>query len=227
MPKLKWDELGKRFFETGTKNGVLFTTDDEGTYETGVPWNGLTAVNQSPDGGEETPLYADNIKYLSLYSVEEFKGSIEAYTYPDEFGKCDGSAEIVPGVNVGQQGRSLFGMCYTTQVGNDVQGADFGEKIHVIWAARVSPSDRSYETINDTPDAITFSWDFNSTAQEVEIEGIKPTAYVSVDSTKVSKEVFQTAKDTLHGTAEKDSELPSVTEFIKLLQSAGGTESGN
>ena len=164
MPRLTWDAVGERLYETGTKKGVVFVQNDAGVFGAGVAWNGLTSVKQSPDGAEETPIYADDIKYLSLSSAENFKGTIEAYTYPEEFAACDGSAEVVAlsGVYAGQQERKTFAMVYSTVVGNDVQGNDYGEKLHIVYNAKVSPSERAYETINDTPAALTFSWGFTT-----------------------------------------------------------------
>lgn len=179
--KLKWDETGSREYETGVNHGVLYTMDGEGNYETGVVWNGLTSVSESPEGAEVTAIYADNIKYLNLMSAEDFKGTIEAYTYPDEFAKCDGSASLVAGIKIGQQTRSKFGICYTTQVGTDVN-PEAGEKIHIVYNCLASPSERSYETVNDSPEAITFSWEFSTTP--VSVTGHKPTALVTIDTTK-------------------------------------------
>lgn len=217
MPKLTWDAVGERLYETGTSKGALFVQGTDGNYGTGVAWNGLTGVTQSPDGAEESPLYADDIKYLSLYSMEEFNGTVEAYTYPDEFAICDGSHELAPGVYVGQQQRRPFGLVYTTVVGNDTQGNAYGQKIHIIYGARVTPSDRSYETINNDPDAITFSWEFTTTPQSVSSEDIKPTSYLSVDSTKVDADVFATIRDMVYGSAEDEPTLPSIDEVIDLL----------
>jgi len=182
MPKLVWDETGKRFYETGVDHGVLYVMGTNG-YEKGVVWNGLTAVNESPEGGEPTSLWADNIKYLNMMSAEEFKGSIEAYTYPDEFMECDGSAEIATGVIIGQQTRKQFGLAYRTRIGNDVDGSDHGYKLHLVYGCLASPTEKGYETINDSPDAITFSWDFDTTP--VNVTNHKPTAHLIIDSTKV------------------------------------------
>ena len=183
MAKLVWDQVGERLYETGTKKGVLFVQNAGGQYGKGVAWNGLTAVTESPSGAEETALYADDIKYLSLRSAEEFGGTIEAYTYPDEWGQCDGTAFPVAGVALGQQSRKSFGLCYRTALGNDTVGSDFGYKLHFVYGATASVSERAYATINDSPEAITFSWEF--TTVPVDVEGYKPTAIITINSTKV------------------------------------------
>lgn len=183
MAKLVWDQTGDRLYETGVKNGVLYIPAN-GVYSTGVAWNGLTAVTESPSGAEATPLYADDIKYLNLLSTEEFGATIEAYTYPDEFAACDGSASLVEGVTIGQQRRSTFGLCYKTTVGNDVDGNDHGYKIHIIYGCLAAPSEKAYATINDSPEAITFSWEVTTTP--VNVTNAKPTASLVIDSTKFS-----------------------------------------
>ena len=211
MARLAWDEDTKRLYETGTRNGVLYPMSTTGTYEDGVAWNGLTAVTESPSGAEETALYADDVKYLSLRSKEEFGGTIEAYTYPDEWAACDGSAELpgAPGVTFGQQTRKKFGLCYRTAVGNDVEADDHGYKLHLVYGAQASPSERSYATINDSPEAITFSWEFTTTPKDYDGEGtgLKPTAIVTIDSTKVTgataverEAVMKRLEDVLYGT---------------------------
>lgn len=215
MAKLKWDQTGERLYETGTKRGVLYQ-QVEGAYPTGVAWNGLTAVRQSPDGAEETPLYADDIKYLSMFSAENFKGTIEAYTYPEEFAECDGSKELTAGLFVGQQTRKSFGLSYITTIGNDTMGNSYGEKLHVIYNAKVSPSERSYETINDTPNAITFSWEFSTTPVDVEIDGVLPSAYFVIDSTKMEAAQYEAIKAVLHGSASEEAKLPTPEELITL-----------
>lgn len=219
MTQLQWDQTGERLFETGTDKGVLFPTDDTGAYVEGVAWNGLTAVKQAPDGAEPTDLFADNRSYVTLESAENFKGSIEAYTSPEEFDACDGSAEIVPGVTIGQQGRSQFGMAYRTLIGNDVKLTSYGEKIHIIYGARVAPSARDYETVNADPAAITLSWEF--TTSPVSVEGYRPTAYVCVDSTKVTPEIMKTIKDMIYGTDAKPAKLIPLAELITLIKPAG------
>jgi hypothetical protein len=190
MPKLVWDNTGERLFETGVDHGVLYVMGTNG-YENGVVWNGLTAVNESPEGGEPTALWADNIKYLNLMSAEQFGGSIEAYTYPDEFMECDGSVELTTGLIAGQQPRKMFGLCYRTRIGNDVDGSEHGYKIHLVYGCLASPTEKGYETINDSPDAITFSWDFTTTPVAV-VDGngteiAKPTAHLIIDSTKFTE----------------------------------------
>lgn len=224
MAKLVWDKVGERQYETGTKRGALFIQDNTGAYGVGVAWNGLTSVKQSPDGAEETPIYADDIKYLSLFSAENFKGSIDAYTYPEEFEACNGSSEILAdsGVYAGQQERKSFGLVYTTVVGNDTMGNDYGEKLHIIYNAKASPSERSYETINDTPAAITFSWNFTTTPVSVDdIPALKrPTAYISVDSTKVDPAKFQSIKDLVYGTEAEEPSLPTIAEILAIVTAA-------
>jgi hypothetical protein len=196
MSKLKWDQAGEKFYETGVSNGVLYPLTN-GSYPEGVAWNGLTAVNENPSGAEATPLYADNIKYLNLMSAEEFGATIEAYTYPDEFGACNGEAELAAGVSIGQQARKLFGLSYQTKVGND-QNNDLGYKIHLIYGALAAPSEKAYATVNDSPEAITFSWEVSTTP--VEVEGFKPTASLVIDSTKVDADALTRLKDVLYGT---------------------------
>lgn len=215
--KLLWDQVGERLFETGTEKGVLYPQTSVGDYGTGIAWNGLVAVRQSPDGADETEIYADNIKYLSLTSQENFKGTIEAYTYPEEFAEHDGSKEIAKGVYVGQQTRRPFGMSYLTQVGNDTEYEDHGQKLHLIYGAKVSPSERSYETINDTPEAITFSWEFTTTPQQVVTEGIRPSAILTIDSTKVDSDDWNTILEMVHGTEDKEAELPTIDDVVALL----------
>lgn len=184
--KLTWDQTGERLYETGVKKGVLFPQGEGGEYPFGVAWNGLTAVTESPSGAEASPLYADDIKYLNLLSTEEFGATIEAYTYPDEFGQCDGTAEIATGVSIGQQKRKQFGLCYQTTLGNDVDNNDFGYKLHIIYGALAAPSEKAYASINDSPEAITFSWEVTTTP--VNVDGFKPTANITINSTKVNAE---------------------------------------
>lgn len=183
MAKLTWDNAGERFYETGVKKGVLYVADEQGNmYKKGVAWNGLTAVTESPSGAEASPLYADDIKYLELMSNEEFGATVEAYTYPDEFAACDGSTELVPGVKLGQQPRKMFGLSYVTTLGNDINGNDYGYKIHLVYGAKAAPSEKAYATINDSPEAITFSWEITTTP--VDVDGFKPTAHIEIESTK-------------------------------------------
>ena len=215
MSKLKWDETGKRFYETGVRNGVLYVMDDTGAYPAGVPWNGLTSVTESPSGAEPTPLYADDAKYLTLMSAEEFGASIEAYTYPDEFAACDGSASIGTGVTIGQQSRKTFGLCYRTTVGNDIEGEAFGYKLHIIYGALASPSEKAYQTINDSPEAITFSWEVSTTP--VAVTGFKPTASLVIDSTKVAEAKMAALETVLYGKdATTDPVAPAVVARLPL-----------
>ena len=214
MAKLLWDQTGERFYETGVKKVVLYVQEN-GTYPAGVAWNGVTAISESPSGAEPTPLYADDIKYLNLMSNEEFGASIEAYTYPDEFAACDGSAELVAGVKLGQQARKTFGLSYVTTLGNDEKGNELGYKIHIIYGCLASPSEKAYNTINDSPEAITFSWEISTTP--VEVEGFKPTATIVIDSTKVDSDKLKALEDALHGTADKEAYLPLPAEIKTLL----------
>ena len=219
MSKIVWDQTGERLYETGVKRGVLYVQDSGGTYPKGVPWNGLTAVTESPSGAEATPLYADDIKYLNLISTEELGGTIEAYTYPDEFAECDGSASIATGVYIGQQPRKTFGMCYTTTVGNDVDSNAHGYKLHLIYGALASPSEKAYSTINDSPEAITFSWEFSTTP--VNVTGFKPTANIVIDSTKATPEKLAALEKILYGDTEVEPRLPLPNEVAQVM-SAGG-----
>lgn len=215
MSKIVWDKTGERFYETGVDRGVLYVQDATGAYPAGVAWNGLTGVTESPTGAEPTPLYADNIKYLNLISVEEFEANVEAYTYPEEFEQCDGSAELAPGVSLGQQPRKTFGLCYRTRIGNDLEGDEHGYKLHLIYGAKAAPSDKGYETINDTPDAITFSWDVTTTP--VEVTGFKPTASLVVDSTKVDAAKMTAIETILYGEAETEGRLPLPDEVLTII----------
>ena len=217
MSKLVWDATGERFYETGVRNGVLYV-QEAGTYPKGVVWNGLTAVTESPSGAEATPLYADDIKYLNLMSNEEFGATIEAYTYPDEFAVCNGEAELAAGVNIGQQARKTFGMCYRTVVGNDVDSNDHGYKLHMIYGALASPSERAYATINDSPEAITFSWEISTTP--VNVTGFKPTAYISIDSRKADKAKLEALEAILYGSEESEARLPLPDEIATLMKDA-------
>ena len=211
MSKLVWDKTGERLYEAGVEKGVLYPFKD-GAYSNGVVWNGLTSVSESPSGGEPTALWADNMKYLNLMSTEEFGATIEAYFYPDEFMTCDGSAEIAKGVVIGQQKRSMFGLSYVTKLGNDIDGSDHGYKIHLIYGAMAKPSEKSYETINDSPDAITFSWEISTTPVEVTANGFKPTASVTIDSTKVKAEELAALEKILYGSDAGPSGTPAATE---------------
>lgn len=206
MARLTWDATGEHLYETGVRRGVLYLQNNNGTYATGVAWNGITTVTESPSGAEATAIYADDIKYLNLYSAEEFGATIEAYTYPDEFAQCDGSASPVAGMNIGQQTRKSFGFCYRTAIGNDVAGEDYGYKIHILYGCKASPSEKSYQTINDSPEAITFSWEITTTP--VEVSGFKPTACVIIDSTKCNSTKLEALEDTLYGSAGGNPTLP-------------------
>lgn len=223
MAKIEWDKTGEKLYETGVKNGVLYLPDESGAYTKGVAWNGLTSIKESPSGAEATPLYADDIKYLELTSAEEFGGTLECYTYPDEFAECDGSAEVAPGVIIGQQNRKTFGLCYRTTLGNDIKSNEYGYKLHLIYGAKASPSEKAYSTINDSPEAITFSYEISTTP--VNVTGYKPTASLIVDSTKVSKEKMAALEAILYGKdatvesgANNDPRLPLPDEVITLLK---------
>lgn len=215
MAKIVWDESGKRFYETGVKNGVLYVQDESGNYPKGVAWNGLTAVTESPSGAEATELYADDMKYLEIRSAETFGATIEAYTYPEEFEVCDGSAAIAKGVNAGQQDRKPFGLCYRTVVGNDVQGNALGYKLHLIYGAVASPSEKAYSTINDSPEAITFSWEVTTTP--VNLDGFKPTACITIDSTKVEPSKLAELEKKLFGDTSTEAQLPLPNEIKAMF----------
>ena len=221
MPgRISWDDTGKRLYETGVDRGVLYPVGLEGAYGNGVAWNGLTAVTESPSGAEATALYADNIKYLNLYSAEEFGATIEAYTYPDEFAVCDGSAEIEQGVTIGQQARKSFGLCYRTMLGNDVDGTDHGYKLHLIYGAMASPSEKAYASVNDSPEAIAFSWELTTTP--VNVEGFKPTASLTIDSTKCDPEKLKALEGILYGSETAEPRLPLPDEIATLMTPAAG-----
>ena len=216
MAKLVWDQSGQKFFETGVSNGVLYVSDGQGGYLNGVAWNGLTSVAENPSGAESNPVYADNIKYLNIISAEEFGATIEAFTYPDEFMECDGSAQVVAGVNIGQQARKSFGISYRTRVGNDVAGDNLGYKIHVIYNCQAAPSGKTYSTVNESPEAITFSWEVTTTP--VPVEGFRPTATVVFDSTKLDAEKMAAVENALYGGASSEPSLPSIEELLALVQ---------
>lgn len=217
MSKLIWDASGERLYETGVKQGVLYVMGSNG-YGNGVAWNGLTAITESPSGAESTPLYADDIKYLDLRSTEEFGATIEAYTYPDEFAACDGSASLADGVSIGQQARKMFGLCYRTTVGNDTEGTDHGYKLHLIYGATASPSEKAYETINDSPEAITFSWEITTTP--VSVTGFKPTASITIDSTKADPTCLAALEAKLYGGENSEPTLPLPDEVKTLMTKA-------
>ena len=223
--KLVWDKTGEHYYETGVKNGVLYPMSASGTYPKGVAWNGLTAVTESPSGAEPTALYADDIKYLNLMSNEEFGATVEAYTYPDEFAECDGSASLTEGVYIGQQARKTFGLCYRTTLGNDSKGNDYGYKLHIIYGAMASPSEKAYSTINDSPDAITFSWELSTTP--VAVANFKPTASLTIDSTKVDPQKLAELEEILYGkdgtgedhsTGAVDPRLPLPDEIANIMK---------
>lgn len=225
--KLVWDKTGEHFYETGVKNGVLYPMSVSGTYPKGVAWNGLTAITESPSGAEATALYADDIKYLNLMSNEEFGATVEAYTYPDEFAECDGSASLTEGVYIGQQARKTFGLCYRTTLGNDAKGNDYGYKLHIIYGAMASPSEKAYSTVNDSPDAITFSWELSTTP--VAVANFKPTASLTIDSTKVDAAKLTALEEILYGkdgtgedhtTGAVDPRLPLPDEIATLMKAS-------
>lgn len=214
MSKLIWDKTGERLYETGVNKGVLYPQGENGVYSTGVVWNGLTSVTESPSGAEATPLYADNIKYLNLVSAEEFGATIEAYTYPAEFAVCNGEVELGAGVSIGQQARKAFGMAYQTKIGNDTN-SEAGYKIHLIYGALAAPSEKAYTTINDSPEAITFSWELTTTP--VEVTGFKPTAYVVIDSTKVAADKLAQIEALLYGSESEEAKLPLPDEIAAIV----------
>lgn len=216
--KLEWDKTGERLYETGVSKCALYVQGDSGTYPQGVAWNGITGVTESPSGAEASPIYADDIKYLNLLSTEEFGATIEAYTYPPEFEACDGTAEIAKGVTIGQQKRKTFGLCYRTIVGNDTDSNEHGYKLHIIYGAIAAPSEKPYATVNDSPEAITFSWEISTTP--VNVNGAKPTASLTIDSTKVDKEKLAKLEDILYGSAESAARLPLPDEIATIMTAA-------
>lgn len=218
MSKLKWDQIGERLYETGVDKVVLFPMESTGQYGTGVAWNGISAVNESPSGAEPTALYANNGKYLNLISNEDFAATIEAFTYPDEFEECDGSKEIAPGVVIGQQKRKVFGLAYRTLLGNDVDGNDHGYKLHLVYGCLAAPSENNHSTVNDSPEAGTMSWSVSTTP--VEVADAKPTATVTIDSTKADKAKLKKLEDMLYGTEQVESKLPLPAEVITLMKDA-------
>ena len=215
MSKIVWDAIGEHTFETGVRNGVLYLKDADGAYSNGVAWNGLTSVSESPEGAEPTDLYADDIKYLTLMSAENFKATIEAYTYPVEFEECDGSATIAKGVVIGQQSRKPFGLCYRTAIGNDTDGNEHGYKLHIVYGCQASPSEKQYSTINDSPEAITFSWEVSTTP--VNVTGKKPTATLIIDSTKTDKAKLTALEAILYGSEQTEPRLPLPDEIATLM----------
>ena len=213
--KLVWDKTGERFYETGVKNCALYVQDSTGAYPKGVTWNGITAITESPSGAEASPIYADDIKYLNLISAEEFGATIEAYTYPDEFAQCDGSAEIATGITIGQQVRKAFGIAYKTTLGNDIDGNELGYKLHIIYGCKAAPSEKAYATINDSPEVITFSWEISTTP--VNIEGFKPTANITIDSTKIEANKLAALEAVLFGSNDTEARLPLPDEIITII----------
>lgn len=216
MSKIVWDKTGERFYETGVDHAVLYPIDAEGLYNGGVAWNGITAINESPSGAEPNNLYADNIKYLVLVGAEDFGLTIEAYTYPDEWEQCDGSAEIAPGVLAGQQNRKIFGLSYRTKLGNDVDGQDHGYKLHLVYGGLASPSERGYQTVNDSPEPINPSWEVTTTP--VDVPGFKPTARLIITSTKADPAKLAALETILYGSEEAEPRLPLPEEVIELLK---------
>lgn len=222
MSKIEWGLTGKRLYETGVDRGVLYPQDDKGAYPKGVAWNGLVNVTESPSGAEPSPFYADNTKYATLMSVEEYAASIEAYMYPDEFAECDGSAEIATGVRIGQQTRKAFGFSYRSLIGNDVAGTDYGYKVHLVYGALAAPSEKAHNTVNESPEMGTMSWELSTTP--VAVKDHKPTAHLEVDSTKVSKEQMAALEKILYGDETTEAHLPlpdEVAEIFKTTQPAG------
>lgn len=215
MSKLNWDVVGERLYETGVKKCVLYPLSDAGSYNLGVAWSGITAITESPSGAESNPFYADDIKYLDIRSVEEFGGTIEAYMFPDEFGECNGSAEIAPGVVIGQQKRRAFGLCYRTIIGNDIKGDDYGYKLHFVYGATVAPSESAYNTVSDSPEPTTMSWEFTTTP--VAVEGFKPTAHLEISSVTANPEKLAALEAILYGTEEAEPRLPLPNEIATLM----------
>lgn len=215
MTPLTWDQVGEKLYETGVDHGVLYLPDASGVYNTGFAWNGLTTVTESPSGAEASPQYADNIKYLNIISAEEFAATIEAFTYPEEFAQCDGTDLPAPGVAVGQQARKMFGLSYRTRVGNDVDGVDFGYKLHLLYGCQAAPSEKAYATINDSPEAIAFSWEVTSTP--VPVTDMKPTSLIVVDSTVVDPTDLKALEDLLYGAAAVEAALPMPDAVIALF----------
>lgn len=213
--KLVWDNVGERFYETGVKNCALYLQNTDGSYPKGVAWNGISAINESPSGAESSPIYADDTKYLNLISNEELSASIEAYTYPDEFAECDGSAEIATGITIGQQPRKAFGLAYKTTLGNDIVGNEYGYKLHLLYGCKAAPSEKAYSTINDSPEAITFSWEISTTP--INVKGFKPTSNLTIDSSKVAPEKLAALETVLFGSESTEARLPLPDEIITLV----------
>lgn len=218
MSKLVWDTTGERTYETGVKKCVLFPLADTGVYGNGVAWSGITAITESPSGAESNPFYADDIKFLDIRSVEEFGGTIEAYMYPDEFEECNGAAEIAPGVVVGQQKRRPFGLCYRTIIGNDTKGDDYGYKLHFVYGAVVSPSESAYQSVSDSPEPNTMSWEFSTTPVSVNIDGIKPTAHLEISSLTADPTKLKALEEIIYGKDEVEARLPLPGEIATLMK---------
>lgn len=225
MSRLTWDEQGEKLFETGIQKTVLYQLNSDNQYTPGVAWNGVSSVSETPSGAEATAIYADDVKYLNLYSAEQLGGTLQAYMYPDEFEQCDGSAEVAPGVTIGQQNRKTFGLCYRTTLGNDTEGNDYGYKLHLLYGCKASPSEKQYQTINDSPEAISFSWTITTTP--VNVTGYKPTSILTVKSTdfKTTEEKarLKALEDVLYGTANSDPRLPLPDEVIAMMKPSGET----
>ena len=217
MSKLEWDKIGERLFETGVDRGVVYPAEN-GTYPSGAAWSGLINVNESPSGAEPTPLYADNIKYLNLISSEDFGASIEAYTYPDEFSECVGEKEIATGVKISQQKRKSFGLSYRSLIGNDTDGSDYGYKIHLVYGCLAAPSEKAHNTINESPEAGTFSWEISTTP--VAVPGYKPTAHIEIDSTKCNAGELSALEDILYGTVNSVARLPLPEELLTIFSTS-------
>lgn len=218
MARLVWDQTGDRLYETGAKNAVLYRLDNNNLYSTGVAWNGLLGFDENPSGADATKLWADDINYVTLYSAEEYGGTIRAYTYPDEFEECDGSADLATGVTIGQQTRKMFGFCYRTSIGNDTQGNDYGYKLHLVYGCKASPSSKTHDTINDSPSAVEFSWEITCTP--VNVTGFKPTCVIEVDSTKVDAAKLKALEDVLYGSSSTEAQLP-LPDAVKSLMTSG------
>lgn len=219
MAKISWDNVGEKIWETGVDHGVIYMPTAHGVYGGGVPWNGLTAVNEKPTGAEPNDQYADNIKYLTLYSAEDFEATIEAFTYPPEFAECDGSKFVADGVAIHQQARKPFGFTYRTIVGNDVEGQEYGYKLHIIYGAMVTPSEKNYETVNDSPEAITFSWDL--TTIPVPVPGMKPTAHIAIDSTVADAARIKDLEKIMYGDTDTEPRLPTPEEIMAIFTTGG------
>ena len=215
MAKLVWDTEGQKTYETGVEKCVLYPRASNGTYPKGVAWNGITSISENPSGAEASPLYADNKKYLSLMSTEELALSVEAYTYPEEYAECDGSAQAIDGVHVAQQRRKSFGLCYKTLFGNDTEGTDHGYKLHLVYGCLASPSEKQFSSVNESPEAISFSWEINTTP--IDVKGFKPTALITIDSTKVNAAKLKALEDTLYGTDTTEAKLPLPSEVLTIL----------